>query len=272
MEILKSQVYANQTRIKSVCGVLVLDSESLMRIGIFSDVHSNLEALQAVVGAYEDCNVDKFICLGDTVGYGAEPERCSDIVRQLASVSILGNHDAAVAGRMDYSYYYEAARNALDLHSSLISPHNLSWLRSLPYEHRELNLSFCHGSPLNLEEFEYIFALDQAQQLLGYWEDMAKVTFIGHSHLCKAFALSPSEVHEVVATRFTIRENYKYIISVGSVGQPRDYDPRASYTVFDTDENVFEFRRVEYDIEAAANKIFSSELERNFGNRLYLGV
>jgi diadenosine tetraphosphatase ApaH/serine/threonine PP2A family protein phosphatase len=243
-----------------------------MRFGIFSDVHSNLEALHSVVRAYESERVDKFICLGDTVGYGAEPQACSEIVRDLASVSILGNHDAAVSGRMDYSYYYEAARHALDTHASMLSQDSIEWLRSLPYEHREANLSFCHGSPLNLEEFEYIFALDQAQQLLGYYDDLGLVTFIGHSHLCKAFAFSPSEVHEVVATRFTIRENYKYIISVGSVGQPRDYDPRASYTIFDTDEMVFEFKRTEYDIEAAANKIFASDLERNFGNRLFLGV
>ncbi|MBW2733076.1 MAG: metallophosphoesterase family protein [Deltaproteobacteria bacterium] len=243
-----------------------------MRIGIFSDVHSNLDALTAVRAAYEKESIDKYICLGDTVGYGAEPKACAEIVRSMASVSILGNHDAAVSGRMDYSYYYQAARHALDIHSGMLPEEGKAWLRSLPYEHREQDLSFCHGSPLNLEEFEYIFALDQAQQLLGYWEDMARVTFIGHSHLCKSFALSPSEVHEVVATRFTMREGYKYIISVGSVGQPRDYDPRASYTIFDTEDMVFEFKRAEYDIESAANKIFETDLERNFGNRLFLGV
>ena len=243
-----------------------------MRIGIFSDVHSNLEALEAVLGAFGGEKIDRYICLGDTVGYGADPQTCCDLVRTHAAVSIVGNHDAAVAGRMDYSYYYEAARNALDLHTSRLSQENITWLRTLPYEHREQELSFCHGSPLNLEEFEYIFAVDQAQQLLSCYEDCARVTFIGHSHLCKAFALSPTEVHEVVATRFTIRENYKYVISVGSVGQPRDYDPRASYTIFDTDEMVFEFKRQAYDIESAANKVFATDLERNFGNRLFLGV
>ncbi len=243
-----------------------------MRIGIFSDVHSNLEALEAVLRAFESEKIDRFICLGDTVGYGADPQACSDLVRTHASVSIVGNHDAAVAQRMDYSYYYDAARQALDLHSTMLSEENLEWLRSLPYEHRENDLSFCHGSPLNLEEFEYIFAIDQAQQLLGCYEDCARVTFIGHSHLCKAFALSPTEVHEVVASRFTIRENYKYVISVGSVGQPRDYDPRASYTIFDTDDMAFEFKRQGYDVEKAASKVFATDLERNFGNRLFLGV
>lgn len=243
-----------------------------MRLGIFSDVHSNLPALEAVLKAYADERIDKFICLGDTVGYGARPQECSDIVREQAAVSILGNHDAAVAGRMDYSYYYDAARNALDLHLTWISKDNLRWLRSLPYEHREQDLSFCHGSPLNLEEFEYIFSVEQAQALLCVYEDLARVTFIGHSHLCKAFALSPSGVHEVVATDFIIRENYKYIISVGSVGQPRDYDNRASYTIFDTDAMTFEFKRAEYDVETAARQIFEADLERNFGNRLFLGV
>ncbi|MCB9557583.1 MAG: metallophosphoesterase family protein [Deltaproteobacteria bacterium] len=243
-----------------------------MRIGIFSDVHSNLEALKAVLAAYADEAIDSFVCLGDTVGYGADPQACSDLVRKTAKVTIIGNHDAAVAGRMDYSYYYDAARSALDLHAGQLSRENLEWLRSLPYEHRIDDLAFCHGSPLNLEEFDYIFAIDQAEELLSDFPQWARVTFIGHSHLCKAFALTPNTVHEVIATRFTIRENFKYVISVGSVGQPRDYDPRASYTIFDTDEMAFEFKRVEYDIQTAANKIFESQLERNFGNRLFLGV
>jgi diadenosine tetraphosphatase ApaH/serine/threonine PP2A family protein phosphatase len=243
-----------------------------MRVGIFSDVHSNLPALEAVVRAYDNDRIDKYICLGDVVGYGARPQECADIVRQMAAMTILGNHDAAVAGRMDYSYYYDAARHALDMHVTWLSEQNIEWLRTLPYEHREQNLSFCHGSPLNLAEFEYIFSLEQAQGLLCCYDDLARVTFIGHSHLCKAFALAPSGVHEVVATHFIIRENYKYIVSVGSVGQPRDYDNRASYTIFDTDEGTFEFKRVEYDVESAARQIFEADLERNFGNRLFLGV
>lgn len=98
------------------------------------------------------------------------------------------------------------------------------------------------------------------------------MTFIGHSHLCKSFALSRSEVHEVVAQKFEIRAGYRYIISVGSVGQPRDYDNRASYCIYDDQTRVFEFRRVAYDIDSAAQKIFEANLEPNFGNRLYIGV
>src|SRR3954469_18582574 len=108
-----------------------------MRIGIFSDVHANIEALTAVVEAFKSERIDKYVCIGDVVGYGASPNECCDIIRDVAAFTILGNHDAAVAGRMDYSYYYDAARQALDLHASLITPENLSWLKSLPYEVRE---------------------------------------------------------------------------------------------------------------------------------------
>ncbi|MCA9673679.1 MAG: metallophosphoesterase family protein [Kofleriaceae bacterium] len=243
-----------------------------MRIGIFSDVHANIEALTAVLESYRSERIDKFVCLGDTVGYGASPNECCDRIKDLAAFTILGNHDAAVAGRMDYSYYYDAARNALDLHARELSPENMEWLKGLPYEVRDDDVTFCHGSPLNLEEFEYIFSLEQAARCLEIWEQLGVVTFIGHSHLCKSFALSRDDVYEVVAPRFSIRPDHRYIISVGSVGQPRDYDNRASYTIYDTEEKVFEFKRVAYDIESAAQKIFSTDLERNFGNRLFLGV
>lgn len=243
-----------------------------MRYGIFSDTHANIEALTAVLEAFEPLGIDRFVCLGDTVGYGASPNECCDIIREKAAFTILGNHDAAVAGRMDYSYYYDAARNALDKHAAELTSPNMEWLQSLPYEVRENELSFCHGSPINLEEFEYIFSTEQAARCLDMWDDLATATFIGHSHLCKAFALTEDEVFEVVATKFEIRPDHRYIISVGSVGQPRDYDPRASYTIFDTDEKTFEFRRVPYDIDGAAQKIFDSNLERNFANRLFLGV
>lgn len=243
-----------------------------MRIAIFSDVHANIEALAAVFDAYKSERIDKFVCIGDVVGYGASPNECCDLIRTKAAYTILGNHDAAVAGRMDYSYYYDAARAALDMHAKLLTPENMTWLRSLPYEVRENEVHFCHGSPVNLEEFEYIFSVEQAARCLEIWDQLGTVTFIGHSHLCKSFALTREDVFEVVATKFAIRPDHRYIISVGSVGQPRDYDNRASYTIYDTEERVFEFKRVAYDIDAAAAKIFATDLERNFGNRLFLGV
>jgi predicted phosphodiesterase len=245
-----------------------------MRLGIFSDIHANYEALSAVLEAFKSESVDEFHCLGDVVGYGGSPNECADIVRSLAKNTILGNHDAAVAGRMDYSYYYEAARHALDVHADILSSDNTSWLKGLPYSKRltEAGVDLCHGSPVRLEEFDYIFAPEQARECLPMYGEMAKLTLIGHSHLCKVFALTPSSVEELPAIDFHLEEDRKYVVSVGSVGQPRDYDNRASYVVFDVEALLLEFHRIEYDVEAAAKKVLNAKLERNFAHRLYIGV
>jgi diadenosine tetraphosphatase ApaH/serine/threonine PP2A family protein phosphatase len=245
-----------------------------MRIGIFSDVHANIEAMNAVVDAFRSERIDKYVCIGDVVGYGASPNECCDVIRKLAAFTILGNHDAAVAGRMDYSYYYEAARHALDIHSAMLADENLEWLKGLPYQIKldQIGVHLCHGSPVRLEEFEYIFAPEQARECLPMFGELGHLTLIGHSHLCKVFALTPSTVEELPAVDFTLDPNKKYIVSVGSVGQPRDYDNRASYTIYDSEAKRFEFKRVEYDIETAAEKVLRAKLERNFAHRLYIGV
>jgi diadenosine tetraphosphatase ApaH/serine/threonine PP2A family protein phosphatase len=243
-----------------------------MRYAILSDVHSNIEALTAIRRALEAEGVDRYICLGDVVGYGASPNECCDVLRDLCDVTLLGNHDAAVAGRMDYSFYYDAARQALDWSASVLRAENLSWLKTLPYSCRVGQVGFCHGSPLDPEAYEYIFALEQAQELLPHSVDLPEVTFIGHSHLCKAFAIGRQDVKDVVSPRFSLRRGHKYIISVGSVGQPRDYDSRSCCVVYDTERRSVEFIRVEYDIEKSAQKIFDADLALNFGRRLFIGV
>src|SRR4051794_2376034 len=133
-----------------------------MRIGIFSDTHANIEALEAVIKALDAAVVDQYVCLGAPGGGGARPHECCAVIPAKAAYTILGNHDAAVAGRMDYSYYYHAARHALDLHARLLRPENMQWLKHLPYDVRQGDVHFCHGSPLNIEDFDYIFARDQA--------------------------------------------------------------------------------------------------------------
>jgi len=245
-----------------------------MRLGILSDIHANIEALSAVLEAFRHEAIDVYYCLGDTVGYGGSPNECCDIVRELAKVTILGNHDAAVGGRMDYSYYYEAARNALDTHAGLLSPENMAWLKTLPYEHRPdgTEVLLCHGSPVRLEEFEYIFAPEQARECLPIWDKLGHITLIGHSHLCKVFELTRKGVEELPATDFVLDPDKKYIVSVGSVGQPRDFDNRASFTLYDTDKKRFEFKRIEYDVELAADKVLRIRLEKNFAHRLFIGV
>jgi diadenosine tetraphosphatase ApaH/serine/threonine PP2A family protein phosphatase len=244
-----------------------------MRIGILSDVHSNLEALQAVLAALERLRPDRVVCLGDVVGYGASVNECCAEVRRVAEVTLLGNHDAAVSGRMDYSFYYDAARHALDWTAARIDPAHMEWLKTLPYSHRIGEVGFTHGNPVDPQAYEYVFAQEQARELVPHLPMLAEVNFIGHSHLCKAFALHPAgDVSEVVAQRFGLRRGYKYVISVGSVGQPRDCDNRAGFAIYDAELRTVEFHRVPYDVETSAQKIFDADLALNFGKRLFLGV
>lgn len=245
-----------------------------MRLGIFSDVHGNYEALTAVLEKYSSASIDRFYCLGDTVGYGGSPNECCNLVREIAAGTVLGNHDAAVAGRMDYDYYYEAARQALDIHARILSQANLDWLRTLPYaiDVPEAQVGLCHGTPARLEAFDYIFAPEQAQECLSIYDELQELTVIGHSHLCKVFRLSRDKVEELPPIDFVAEPGYKYIVSDGSVGQPRDYDNRASYTMFDSESRLFEFHRVAYDIEMSAQKVLNANLDRNFAHRLFVGV
>lgn len=248
-----------------------------MKVGIISDVHSNIEALTSVRAAFEefDFEIDKYACLGDVVGYGADPNACCEIVREIAEFTILGNHDAAVCGRMNYAFYYDAARNALDWHAKQLNEEHHGWLKELPYKHEweEQDVAFCHGSPVNLEDFEYVFNIHQATMLLRHWDELRHITFIGHSHLTKAFSLHPDEdAVELEGPVLEFDDDHKYIVTVGSVGQPRDNDNRACFGVFDTEAKTFTYHRREYDIRSAARKIFESDLSSDFAKRLFFGI
>jgi diadenosine tetraphosphatase ApaH/serine/threonine PP2A family protein phosphatase len=245
-----------------------------MRIGIFSDVHSNLEGLEAVLQVLEEEQVDRYVCLGDVVGYGANPNECCDRVKDIASVTLLGNHDAAVAGRMDYSYYYDQAKQALDWTAEVLSDENMEWLQGLKYlvNEEDISVCFCHGSPINPEEFDYIFNIEQAREAYEHRDNLMGVTFIGHSHLCRVFAFDSEGVLQMVPGRIELEEDKQYIMSVGSVGQPRDYDPRAAFAIFDAENRIFEQHRVEYDIATTSKKIYEARLPDAFGKRLFVGI
>ena len=243
-----------------------------MRYGIISDIHGNIEALTASLKSLDEEGVDEIVCLGDVVGYGANPEECVNLVRERATISILGNHDAAVSDRMDYSFYYDAARHALDWCKSKVSDDTIAWLKERPYRERVGDIDFCHGSPILPEEFEYIFTREKAKELLPQRDQLAPVTFIGHSHLTRSFALSEDEAYNVRGSEFTLRPDFKYIITAGSVGQPRDYDARSCACIFDTETRLSKYVRTQYDIEAQMNKIIAAGLAYNFGARLLVGI
>ncbi len=243
-----------------------------MRIGILSDIHSNLEALQVVLETMSHLKVDRYICLGDLVGYGASPNEVVDLIRPLVDYTIMGNHDAAVAGFMDYEYYYDSAREALDWTRETLTPENMEYLKGMPYFRLEGDAQFVHGEPMRPELFNYLYTLDHARNLHSHFNAIRKVTFVGHSHLRRVYELSETEVTELPVENLSFKQDKKYAIAIGSVGQPRDYDPRACFVIFDPDIMRTEFYRVEYDVDQAAEKILQAGLPEYFASRLYSGA
>ncbi len=243
-----------------------------MRYGFISDVHGNLEALEVVLAHLRHQALDHVVFLGDAVGYGANPNEVCDLIRSVARVAVLGNHDAAVAGRMSSSLYYDAARLAILWCAKRMTPDNMRWLKEMPYKVREGALEFCHGAPLAPELFDYLFGAEQVERLLPELDQLAQVTFIGHSHLTISFCIADDKVDAIFSSEIVCRPDAKYIITVGSVGQPRDRDPRACCGVYDTQTHTFNYHRLPYDIAATREKIFAAGLSPMFGERLLLGV
>lgn len=243
-----------------------------MRYGILSDVHGNLEALEQVLSFLRAEGVERYLFLGDAVGYGASPDECCDLLRSVADHSVLGNHDAAVAGRIPYEEYYEAARQSLDWCAGRLGDDNLEWLRSLPYVLQEDTFFLCHGAPDHPEEFEYLFS---AEQLLGrpqMLDHYPRLTVIGHSHLTLSYRIAAAEIESLVRDEIQLVDGSSYVFTVGSVGQPRDRDPRACCCTFDTNEGVMRYHRVSYDVLTARQKIHDAGLAQTFGDRLLVGM
>ncbi len=243
-----------------------------MRYGILSDVHSNLEALEVVLAHLKAQAVDGYAFLGDAVGYGANPNEVCDLLRPLVDMAVLGNHDAAVSGRMEYADYYEAARHALDWATSQLSAANLDWLKQMSFKVKTNEMEISHGSPISPEAFDYLFTAEQVIDILDNYGELAPVTFIGHSHLTIAFEIKPDQVAPIMAAEIQIKPDAKYIITVGSVGQPRDRDPRSCCGIFDTEKRVFNYHRLEYPRELTRQKIISAGLAPVFGDRLLVGM
>ena len=244
-----------------------------MLYGLISDVHGNIDALEVVLAHLKSLKVDKIAFMGDAVGYGANPNEVCDRIREVADFAVLGNHDAAVSGRMGYEDYYDAAREALDWCVEELTDENMDWLKGLPYTMKEGHVEFCHGAPVQPEMFDYLFSADQAMGVLrGSFDSLSEVTFIGHSHLTISFEVQGNSVLPVIEKQLLCRETMKYVITVGSVGQPRDRDPRTCCGTYDTETRQFAYHRLEYDILSQRRKILEAGLATVFGDRLMVGI
>ncbi|MHC5009528.1 MAG: metallophosphoesterase family protein [Planctomycetota bacterium] len=240
-----------------------------MRFGILGDIHSNLEALRAVLGAMKEDRVDRFLCLGDIVGYGADPGPCIEMVRALDPVVVGGNHDWAAAGRLDLSYFNAAAGEAILWTQQVLPREDLDWLGSLDLVEvvEGADITVGHGTFHQPELFEYLMTPYDAY--MSFRELRTALAFVGHSHVPVAFFDGNPVVYTV---EDEIRlDDRRAIANVGSVGQPRDEDPRAAYGIYDDEERTLRLKRVPYDVEGAAARIREVGLPAILGERLYLG-
>jgi len=236
---------------------------------ILSDIHANLEALDAVLadaaGLY-----DRIVCLGDLVDYGADPNPVVDWARENLAKIVRGNHDKAAVGLDPIDTYNPAAQASSVWTTGALSPDNRAYLENLPrgplrYEGMDL----VHGSPF--DEDEYLILPEDAAYSLAYLQ--TSVTFFGHTHLQGGFMLGAKSTQRILPS-WTLRldSNYFYLVNPGSVGQPRDRDPRAAYAIYSPEERAVEFRRVTYNVDRAAAKIRAAGLPDFLAARLHEGT
>lgn len=232
-------------------------------IGVMSDIHGNLEALRAVLARGAELGADDWVCLGDVVGYGADPNECVDLVSRLCGVVLLGNHDEAAISDDDLSWFNPWAAEAVLWTRRTLEVRWRQYLAERPLRHEDPIATYVHGSPVRPEAWHYVLTRrDAERESTGF---STPLCFVGHSHQPDAYELPPASESSTP----------RYLINVGSVGQPRDGDPRACFVTLDvrTDGTTqVKFERVAYDIPAAQRKIRAAGLRETLATRLEMGV
>ncbi len=240
-----------------------------MRYIILSDIHGNLEAMTAVLDRAKDLKPDGYICLGDIVGYGASPEEVVELVRELDPIAVMGNHDSAVLNDREAFAFNKQARDAVSWTRSHISEESRQYLRSLPLVRRLDSVLCVHASPSKPAEWGYLLsAAATVDQFTAFDEP---VCLIGHSHCPLIVKMTEYGPTELKGPTEWLAADGRYIINVGSVGQPRDGDPRAAFGLLDLDDRVVTLLRVKYDVATARERIISAGLPALLGERLLNG-
>lgn len=241
-----------------------------MKIAIVSDIHGNLEALEAVAGELDRLGVREVVCLGDVVGYGASPRECLDFVTERATATVAGNHDAAAVCEGASDFFNQAAREACSWTARELRASDRAFLASLPLRVKldDLKVELVHAECVMPRMFDYIQDCVDGYRALQEVEP-GNVCFVGHTHVPVCFQEEGPFYAD--GGRYQFDPRSRAVVNVGSVGQPRDGDRRASFGVFDSEERVLEIRRVAYDYESAARKIREEGLPQVLGERLRFG-
>ncbi len=240
-----------------------------MRLALISDIHANLEALETALADIRARAIENIVCLGDIINYGANPNECLNRVRQVVKIIIQGNHEAALVSDRVASTFNPNAFQAILWTRNQISEEDRRILSSLPFTHAEKDWTVVHGTLEMPEGFEYLF--DPADALRNFPYMTTPVCFYGHTHMPMLFSQKDRHALHLTAGKYPLSRESRYLINVGSIGQPRDHDPRLGYMIFDAEEFSVELVRLNYDIDAAAGKIKKAGLPNFLAERLRHG-
>jgi diadenosine tetraphosphatase ApaH/serine/threonine PP2A family protein phosphatase len=241
-----------------------------MKAAVISDIHSNLEALQAVLKDIKKRRIKKIFCLGDLVGYGANPNECVDLCLKESDAIVAGNHDWALVGKTDINRFNPVAAQAIRWTKKHITEANFDKLKDLPLTQTTSGIMLVHAAPRSPEEWAYLTAFSDFQEAFNSFSE--PLCFIGHTHIpCAAFQDANSYMDVIRENPFPLIPKRRFIINVGSVGQPRDYDPRACYGIYDGNNATMEIIRIEYNIPLTEQKIMDAGLPEILAQRLSVG-
>ena len=239
-----------------------------MKYAIIADIHGNLEAFQVVLEDIRAQNATHVVCLGDIVGYNANPNECLDIVRDMNIPCVKGNHDDYCSTENHLDGFNPHAAEAVHWTRNQLSAADKQWLADLKYSRLAANFTMVHATLDAPERWGYVF--DKLAASASFPYQNTQVCFFGHTHVPVAF-MRDTTVRGGTYSKFKVDPSKKYFINVGAVGQPRDNNPKCAYVLYDMDASTIELRRLEYDIEAAQRKILAAGLPERLAERLAYG-
>ena len=242
-----------------------------MKYAILSDIHGNVEALNAVLHDIDGRSVDSIICLGDIVGYYPDPERCVDLVRKHAQSCVAGNHDYAAIGRIDTQNFTYYAFAAMEWTKQNISSKARDYLESLPMTIEQSNMFLTHSSPSNPQDWSYVFPDSEEAVFEAFNSLVYHINFIGHTHWPSIMIQENDRIILHPEHAIKLHDSHYYLINVGSVGQPRDFDSRSCYAIFDSDTMEVSLIRVPYNFSVTQKKIRENHLPLFLAERLEKG-
>jgi predicted phosphodiesterase len=239
-----------------------------MRYAVIADIHANLEALEVVLADTKEQKCTHYCCVGDVVGYNANPKECLDIIRSMGMPVVKGNHDEYCSSEEDLEGFNPHAAEAVNWTRKQLSKEDREWLRELKYVRLVASFSMVHATLDGPQRWGYVF--DKLAAAASFTYQNTAVCFFGHTHVPVAF-VRDSVVRGGTYSKFRVEPGKKYFVNVGAVGQPRDGNPKAGYVVYDLDEGTIELRRLDYDIPKSQKKITEAGLPQRLADRLALG-